>query len=172
MAPDHLIAARAEALFASDLSAHCHLSEAVVAAAIRHAVRAHGGVRGCAGEVGAAYGDHPETAAARMRWARQVIEAIYSPTATSATATVIGTGRASYTNQADRPVGNGVPVMTSLRHRGSIHRPDGVEGASRTACQLPDTKDTAVAGQQVRNRSADELLTGASQRWLTGWAYR
>jgi hypothetical protein len=102
MAPDHLIAARAEALFVSDLSVHCHLSEAVVAAAIRHAVRAHG-VRGCAGEVGAAYGDHPETAAARMRWARQVIEAIYSPAATPATATVIGTGQPPIrTGQTDR----------------------------------------------------------------------
>jgi RNA polymerase sigma factor (sigma-70 family) len=59
--------------------------------------------------------------------------------------------------------------MTSLRHRGSIHCPDGVEGASRAACRLPDTKDTAVAGQQVRNRSADELLTGASQGEWAAW---
>lgn len=79
MALDRLIAARAAALFVSDLSIHCHPSEAEVAAAIKHAVRAHGGVRGCAGEVGAAYGDYPETAGERMRWARQVIEATFSP---------------------------------------------------------------------------------------------
>jgi hypothetical protein len=85
MAPDRMIVARAEALFASDLSIRCHPSEAAVAAAIRNAVSAHGGVRGCAGEIGAAYGDYPETAAARMRWARHVIEAIYSPTAASTT---------------------------------------------------------------------------------------
>lgn len=90
MSPDRMIVARAEALFASDLSIRCHPSEAVVAAAIRNAVGAHGGVRGCTGEVGAAYGDYPETAAARMQWARKVIEAIYSPATSSAAATVIG----------------------------------------------------------------------------------
>jgi hypothetical protein len=78
MTPDRLIAARAEALFASDLSALSNPTQAAVAAAVSSAVLAHGGVRGCAGVVGAAYGDYPETAAARMRWARQVIEAIYS----------------------------------------------------------------------------------------------
>jgi RNA polymerase sigma factor (sigma-70 family) len=93
MSPDRIIVARAEALFASDLPMQCHPSEAAVAAAIRNAVKAHGGVRGCAGDVAAAYGDYPETAAARMRWARQVIEAIYSPTAASAPATAISTGQ-------------------------------------------------------------------------------
>lgn len=84
MAQEALIVARAEALFASDISSQCQPDESEVAAAIRRAVRAHGGVRGCAGEVGAAYGECPETAAARMRWARRVIEMIYSPTAMSA----------------------------------------------------------------------------------------
>ena len=103
--PDRMIAACAEALFASDLSIQCHPSEAAVAAAIRNAVGAHGGGRGCAGEVGAAYGDHPETAATRMRWARQVIEAIYSPAAASAE-TAIGPGqprtRAGETDRLER----------------------------------------------------------------------
>jgi hypothetical protein len=85
MSSDHLIAARAEALFVSDLSATCRPTEAAVTAAIRRAVGAHGGIRGCAGEVGAAYGDYPETAADRMRWARQIIEAIFSPAAVSET---------------------------------------------------------------------------------------
>ena len=78
MTHDQLIIARAEALFASDLSVHCRPSEGEVAAAIKTAVRAHGGIGGCAGEVGAAYGDYPELAAERMRWARQVIEATSS----------------------------------------------------------------------------------------------
>ncbi len=104
MAPDRLIAARAEALFVSDLPRQCQPSQAAVAAAIKNAVRAHGGVRGCAGEVGAAYGDDPETAAARMRWARQVIEAIYSPAGASATATVTGTGQPrARTGKTGRP---------------------------------------------------------------------
>lgn len=74
MTHDQLITRRAEALFASDLSVHCQPSEAEVTAAIKHAVRAHGGIRGCVGEVGAAYGDYPDMAAERMRWARQVVE--------------------------------------------------------------------------------------------------
>jgi hypothetical protein len=70
---DQLMAARAEALFTSDLSARRDHTYTDVAAAIRHAIRTHGGIRGCAGEVAAAYGEHPETAALRMRWARAVI---------------------------------------------------------------------------------------------------
>ena len=81
MPRDRLIAARAYALFASDLSSERRPSESAVAAAIKSAVATYGGVLGCAGEVGAAYGEHPETAAPRMRWARRLIEAIYSPAA-------------------------------------------------------------------------------------------
>jgi hypothetical protein len=90
MARDHLIAARAEALFVSDLSIRSHPAEATVAAAIRRAIRAHGGIRGCAGEVGAAYGDYPETAAERMRWARQVVEATFSPGKTGGSSCTFG----------------------------------------------------------------------------------
>lgn len=78
MAHDHVIAARALALFASHLSVQPDPSEGAVAGAIRDAVRAYHGIRGCAAEVGAAYGERPETAAARMRWAREIIESIYS----------------------------------------------------------------------------------------------
>ena len=69
-------AARAEALFTSDLSAFTHHTQASVEAAIRRAIRVHGGSRGCAGEAAAAYGEYPETAAPRMRWARAVAEGI------------------------------------------------------------------------------------------------
>ena len=73
-----LLAARAEALFTSNLSAQCAYTQIEVAAAIRHAIGTHNGIRGCAGEVAAAYGEHPETAARRMRWARATIEGIYA----------------------------------------------------------------------------------------------
>lgn len=79
MTLDRLIAARACALFASDLSSYSRPSECAVLAAVASALRAFGGARGCAGEVAAAYGEHPETAAPRMRWARDVIAAIYAP---------------------------------------------------------------------------------------------
>ena len=92
MAPHHTVAARAAALFASDLSRYCRPSPAHVEAAIRTAITAHGGVPGCFGEVAAAYGEHPETAVPRMRWARQTIEATHSPAAVSAMATAVASG--------------------------------------------------------------------------------
>lgn len=71
-----LVAARAQALFTSDLSAQAEHTQAEVAAAIRHAFDAHGGLGGCVAEVATAYGEHPETAARRMRWARAVVQGI------------------------------------------------------------------------------------------------
>jgi len=70
-------AARAEALFISSLSGSSDPSRPEVEAAIKHAIRAHGGSRGCAGEVAAAYGDYPETAAPRMCWAQRVVTSVY-----------------------------------------------------------------------------------------------
>jgi hypothetical protein len=75
-----LTAARAEALFVSDVSAQAQPTRDQVTQAIRYALRRSGGVRGCAAEVAAAYGDHPETAAPRMRWARTVVESLYART--------------------------------------------------------------------------------------------
>jgi hypothetical protein len=79
--PAQALAARAEALFTSDLSARCEYTQIEVAAAISHAIGTHHGIRGCLGEVAAAYGEHPEMAASRMRWARAVIESIERPPA-------------------------------------------------------------------------------------------
>jgi hypothetical protein len=78
MTRDRLTAARAYALFASDLSAWDRPSPAAVTAAITSTVRAHG-TRGCACAAAAAYGEHPETAARRMRWARSLVEDIFVP---------------------------------------------------------------------------------------------
>jgi hypothetical protein len=75
---DVLTAARAEALFTSDVSAASTLNRDEFKDAIRRALLRHGGVRGCAAEVALAYGDHPETAAPRMRWARQVVQCVYA----------------------------------------------------------------------------------------------
>jgi hypothetical protein len=72
-----LAAARAEALFTSHLSTGSRPGCEVVDEAIRDAVRSHGGVRGCAADVAYEYGDHPETAAPRMRWARELVESLY-----------------------------------------------------------------------------------------------
>ena len=60
---------RAQALFASCLQPSDHPTPTQVSAAIHDSLRGHGGVTGCACVVATEYGDHPDTAAARMRWA-------------------------------------------------------------------------------------------------------
>jgi hypothetical protein len=72
-----ILAARAAALFASDLPAGSRPSGPVVDAAIAGAIRAYGGTRGCVVAMATAYGDCPETAAPRMRWAREVVVTVY-----------------------------------------------------------------------------------------------
>jgi hypothetical protein len=66
-------AAWAAALFTSDLSALCEHTPIEVAAAIEQAIGAYHGIGGCVAEMAAAYGEHPETATRRMRWARTVV---------------------------------------------------------------------------------------------------
>ena len=62
-------AARADALFVSALQRSEELSTGQVRQAVAAAVRAFGS-RGCAERVAQEFGDHPDTAVARMRWAR------------------------------------------------------------------------------------------------------
>jgi hypothetical protein len=76
--------ARAAALFVSDVSAADHPTDVEVDAAIRRALRTHGGSRGCAADLAAAYGDHPELAAPRMRWALGIVESCYARPAAAA----------------------------------------------------------------------------------------
>ena len=64
-------AARADALFVSALQRSEELSTGQVRQAVAAAVRAFGS-RGCAERVAQESGDHPDTAVARMRWARTV----------------------------------------------------------------------------------------------------
>ena len=64
-------AARADALFVSALQRSEELSTGEVRQAVAAAVRAFGS-RGCAERVAQEFGDHPDTAVARMRWARMV----------------------------------------------------------------------------------------------------
>lgn len=71
-AMDHfsMIVIRADALFVSALQCGDHPSAGEVRRAVAAAVEALG-QRGCAGRVAQEFGDHPETAVTRMRWARQ-----------------------------------------------------------------------------------------------------
>jgi hypothetical protein len=74
---DLLTAARAEALFLSDLPLGADVTPEQIAAAIHRAMHAYGGIRGCAGEAAARYCDCPEIGVPRMRWARRIIETAY-----------------------------------------------------------------------------------------------
>lgn len=70
-----LLSARAAALFASDLPTGSHPSGAEVDHAVAAAVRVCGGTRGCVATMATAYGECPETAAPRMRWALGAVRA-------------------------------------------------------------------------------------------------
>jgi hypothetical protein len=74
---DAFTAARAAALFVSDVSVADHPTNVEVDTAIRRSLRTRGGSRGCAADLAAAYGDRPELAASRMRWALGVVESRY-----------------------------------------------------------------------------------------------
>ena len=64
--------ARCEALFASGLQRSDALTAAAVAEAISRTVRQFG-IGGCVSLVAQEFGDHPEAARDRMRWACQLI---------------------------------------------------------------------------------------------------
>ena len=61
----------ADAVFASGLQRRDELSAGQVRQAAGEAMRTFG-CSGCAGRVAQEFGDHPETAVTRMRWARTV----------------------------------------------------------------------------------------------------
>jgi len=71
-------ALRAEALFASVLQRSDRPSPGQVRKAVAAAIRAYGD-QGCAELVAQEYGDHPETAAERMLWARAVASEVFTP---------------------------------------------------------------------------------------------
>ena len=75
-ATDYLTAStvRADALFASALQRSDDPGAAQIRQAIAGSLAAFGPL-GCAERVAQAYGEHPETAAPRMRWARAAVAA-------------------------------------------------------------------------------------------------
>ncbi len=115
---DRLIAARAEALFASNLSKWSGPTAADVDTAIACAVRLFGGIRGCAGEVAAAYGEQPEIAQSRMQWALEVVRNTYARDRRPRP----GHGPRTAADGDDRPGSHGEPpgspVRRACRHLG------------------------------------------------------
>jgi hypothetical protein len=78
MKPSTVAAARAEALFVSALQSSESPAPDQVRGAVATTVRRLG-IAGCAAEMAREFGDHPDTAAARMTWAMATIRTVYPP---------------------------------------------------------------------------------------------
>jgi hypothetical protein len=68
----NMMDARCTALFVSGLQRSDEPAADAMAEAVRVTVRQFG-VRGCAARMAQEFGDHPESAAGRMRWIRQLV---------------------------------------------------------------------------------------------------
>lgn len=75
-----LLATKAEALFISSLQPSQRPTAEQVTAAIRASLRSHGGAGGCAGACAAEFGEHPDTARDRMKWALSAVARGHSAT--------------------------------------------------------------------------------------------
>jgi len=67
----------AEALFASALPTGSPVTSVEMDAVVEEALRSRGGVGQCAAEMAAVYGESPESAVRRMRWALQLVAEAY-----------------------------------------------------------------------------------------------
>src|SRR5271154_5696596 len=77
-------AVRAQALFLSTLQPSASPSHDQIRRAVTTTLR-RVGVRGCAAQVAGEFGDHPDTAVARMSWALATVNMVYPvPSTTSA----------------------------------------------------------------------------------------
>jgi hypothetical protein len=65
-----------EALFVSDVQCSQHPSPEAIRDAVEHAVEQHG-ENGCAALVAQEFGEHPDSAVGRMRWARTAVHDAY-----------------------------------------------------------------------------------------------
>jgi hypothetical protein len=72
--------ARCEALFASGLQRSDAPTPEALSEVIRGTVRRFG-IAGCVSRMAQEFGDHPEAAANRMRWIRQLVGRTYAPMA-------------------------------------------------------------------------------------------
>jgi len=89
-------AVRADALFVSALQRCEHPSAGQVRQAVAAAIHAYGQC-GCAERMAQEFGDHPDTAVDRMRWARELISEAFG-------------------DQAPEPVLAGAPAQRPIAH--------------------------------------------------------
>ena len=100
--------ARAEALFASTLPTGSTPDLREATTMITTTVRRCSGVRGCAVEMAGAFGDSPEAAVRRMRWAREVALTLFASHPDT-------TAHPFHVNPAHAAVGAGRAQTRSLR---------------------------------------------------------
>jgi hypothetical protein len=67
---------RIEALFVSDVQGSQQPTPEAIRYAVEHTVQRHGEL-GCAALVAQEFGEHPDVAVDRMRWARTAVQAAY-----------------------------------------------------------------------------------------------
>jgi hypothetical protein len=72
MSPRNIDCAQAEALFVSAVQPSDRMTTEQIRAAVDETVQRHG-MDGCAAIVAYEFGEHPETAVVRMRWANSVV---------------------------------------------------------------------------------------------------
>ena len=89
----------ADALFASALQRSDEPSARQVRQAVAAAIRTYGG-QGCAERVAQEYGDHPDVAAARMRWARATASQAFGGAAPKARARKFAHALAAHSGHA------------------------------------------------------------------------
>ena len=107
------LVARCEALFASGLQRSDAPTAEMVAEAIKGAVRRFG-IDGCASRMVQEFGDHPDAAAERMRWIRQLAAEVPAGPPMAAAA-----GRASSTGTASKAVSTRYDAAAGLRAAGA-----------------------------------------------------
>jgi len=102
MYPRSVRAIQAGALFVSALQRGDELKTSQIQRAVAVALDAYGDA-GCAGRVAQEFGDHPETAAVRMRWARAAVAILEGQSVLGARRMSAADGSVSGGNAATKP---------------------------------------------------------------------
>jgi hypothetical protein len=139
----------ADALFVSALQCSDELSASQIRQAIAAAVGTFGCL-GCAGRVAQEFGDHPETAVTRMRWARAAADQRRA------------SGRAGGRLNASARLGGDVPPMRPWPVDPQVGAGLVDLGAGKNGAWLGVAMPVAIQGAAARSRPGGKLPAGAS----------
>ena len=119
--PDETL--RAEALFASHVQASDTISSTDLDDVVAQVLRRDGPSE-CAARMAYEFGEHPDTAVRRMRWARRMIRRVPAP-ATSPSGPRRNHEGPGVRQGDDDPIPDHALPDTTPPHRGACHRPAG-----------------------------------------------